>query len=235
MTRGPSRRTITTGVFLLDEFKQDPLGKIGNVDFAERPEAENDILDAYARYKSHLASEQAAPDLRAVQKEIRRLGKSIQTTRDRIKHFLDFGSDSLSQSEFKAALSDLLREQGLSRVSMQVDFETASDDLRQAEMYLTAAAIALSAREEAGEITVASPRPIRDEFYRRLHRVLKHHGLDDGVGETSLIVQVILELEGKSPTEKSGPAATMDADADRRRRKDKAAEVKRAVNPKKGA
>lgn len=71
---------------------------------------------------------------------------------------------------------------------------------------------------------VSSSRAIRADFFRRLHRTLARRGLDTGVGINSLMVELVLDLQGK---------LSDDADPIARRQKDLAHEIKLAVKPSK--
>jgi len=235
MKTGANRTTIGSYFFILDEPRPKPLGKIRNTDFAAFPEAEREILDEFIRHKSFLRAQQNAPDLRQLQEKVDGLAGTVQICRDQMAAFLATGEDSQTRNEFRAAMTDLLLEHDLSRQKMDVSMEETIDALAKVGMYLSAAHLALAGRVNEGELVEPSSRSARDEHFRRFHAILLRYVLDAKVGETSLIVHLVIRLERKfEPATKSGPQASKEAEADRRRRKDLAAEIKAAVYPQKG-
>jgi hypothetical protein len=232
---GPNRKITGSSVFHLDEPRPATLGKVGRTDFSTYPDAEREILDTVVKHRSRLRAEQNAPDLRPLQQKIEGLAHTIEDCRAKISSFLNTGEDSSTKLEFTAAISDLLLDHDLDRLDMDLAMAETIDDLGKVGIYLSAAKLAIEARVSNGEVVDVSSRRARDDFYRRLHRILARHGLDQGVGENSLIVLLVLHLDGKGNLSAgSGPEASKEAKIDPRRRKDLAAEIKAAVNPRRG-
>lgn len=226
MKTGPNRRIVSSGVFPLpDHPTQLPLGKFRQVDFSLRREAERDLLDVYDWYKSYLESEQWAPDHATIEAKVKSLLSAIEATQASIASFSLDDGDSRSRFGFNAAISSLLWEKGLDRGNLETLIADLSLPLDMLRTYMKVIQTALSESLDNGELQVASTKAIRTEYIQRLHKVLVHHGLSDGFGRNSLIVQLILRLDG---TESS------DAELDARRRKDTATAVKLAVKSQEG-
>jgi hypothetical protein len=226
MKTGPNRRIVSPDVFLLLEEDRTSLGKFRQIDFSLRSEAEREILELHVWYRSYLQSEQSAPTHKAIEKKVTDLISSVDAALSGIRTFTSNDENAQSELEFNAAISDLLRDHDLERAEMKDTMEEASDILRRLEMYLRSIRSALAERLREGTLHISSSRAIRTEYYQRLHKVLVHHGLSDGFGQNSLIVQLIMRLEG---------AENEDAMIDSRLRKELARDVKLAVNPSEGA
>lgn len=226
MKTGPNRLIVSPDVFLLLGEDRTSLGKFRQIDFSLRPEAEREILELHVWYRSCLQSEQAAPTHGVVENKVTELISSVDTVLTGIRTFSSDDENMHSELEFNAAISDLLRDHDLERAGMKEALEDASFILRRLEMYLKSVRSALSDRLRKGALHISSSKAIRTEYYQRLHKVLEHHDLSDGFGQNSLIVQLIMRLEGTE---------TENAAIDARRRKELARDVKQAVNPKKGA
>jgi hypothetical protein len=235
MKTGANRTTIRTSAFLLIDETPQPLGKVASTDFSALPEAERDIVDALVFHKSQLSALQNAPSLKTLQEKLDGLARSVQLCRDQMASFLEVGKDSSERLEFRAAVNDLLRDHDLERARMDLAMEDAIDDLAKVGTYLAAAKLALEQRVCEGELVEVSSRQERDDYLRSLHAILTRHGLDDETGENSLIVHLVIQLDGKwKLAAKSGPEASKEAERDRRIRKDLAAEIKAAVKARKG-
>lgn len=231
MTPGPNRTTIASEVFFLDEPRPDPLGKVGRTDFSALPDAENDVFDAFVRYRSLLRADETAPSLQLLQDKVARLARMAQACSDQIEDFQLTDADSRTRIEFRGAMNGLLFDHGLSQSQMHAALEETSESLYKLGMFLTAAQLALKARVDEGEVVDVSHPKSRHDFYRRLHVILDRHDLDRDVGENSLIVLLVIRLEKNwEPVARSGPEGSKEAERDRRRRKDLAAEIKTAVN-----
>jgi hypothetical protein len=235
MKTGANRKTIGTSVFLLAEERPQPLGKIARTDFARLPEAERDIVNAFVTHRSLLSALQNAPNQKILQEKLDGLARTIQHCRDQMASFLVVGKDHKERMEFRSAISELLLDYNLDRQNLDILIEDTVDDLAQINIFLTVARRALEQRVCNGELVEVSSRRERYEFFRRLRAILKRHGLDDKTGEHSLIVHLVIRIEGKwKLTAKSGPEASQEAEVDRRIRKDLAAEIKAAVKEQKG-
>lgn len=230
MTRGPNRKTIDSEFFFLDEPRPAPLRKVGRTDFAAFPDAERDILDAFVRYKSLLRAEETAPELQLLRENVDRLARSSQTCRDQIADFWLAGGNSRAMIEFRGAMNCLLADHDLDQGQLDAALEETSEGLYKIGMFLTAAELALAARVAEGEVVEVSSRKARDGFYRPLNIILVRHSLDSTLGENSLIVYLVIRLEKNwELAARSGAEASQEAEKDRRRRKDLANEIKRAV------
>ena len=231
MTTGPNRKTIGPEVFFLDEPRPEPLGKVGRVDFVDFPDAERDILDAFVRYRSLLRAEETAPDLKLLRDKVDRLIRTAQTCSDQVSDFQEAGGDSRTRIEFRGAMNELLADHDFNNGQLDAAMEETSEGLRRIGMFLSAAQQALAARVADGEVVEVSSRKALHGFYRRLHRILARHDLDRNVGEKSLIVYLVISLEKTwKLVARSGQEGSKEAELDRRRRKDLAAEIKSAVN-----
>lgn len=202
------------------------MGKFRQVDFSQRPGAASDIFDVDDWYQSYLQSEQWAPDHATIEKKVKALLSAIEALQSAVRAFECFGEPGKSRLEFNEAISDLLRDNGLARADMKDLFEEVSFPLDRLGSFLRVIRTELSERLRTDELHVSSSAEIRAEYFRKLHRVLVHHNLSDGVGQNSLIVQLVLRLDG---------ADSRDAGTDEVRRKQLASDLKRAVNPPKGA
>ena len=226
---GPNRRTVSTGVFLLSDEIVHPLGTIGRVDFATLPEAERDVCDVFLWYKSCVRSAHAAPDFRAVLSRIDALRTNMEITGKAIQSFFDLAGDGLSRIEFRAAVSEVLRESGLSRSEMDETIESTTEALSRLDIFFSVLRGGLLEWEASGQVEPVSQRQIRSEYYRRLLRTLGRHGLDQRTGENSLIVQLAMKLDGRALVHRTGDEAAKEAMEDRRRRRDLASDIKAAV------
>jgi hypothetical protein len=226
MKKGPNRRIVTPSVFLLHETDRPPLGGFRLVDFSQRPEAERDILLVHNWYSSYLRSEQYAPDHRSVQTRVESLLLAIGTARSQILAFSGANDELPSTLEFNAAISDLLADKGLYGTDMKGVLDETSHLLYRLDLFLKVLRTALSDRVREGLLHVSSIKSIRCEYYQRLSHVLEVHGLFDGYGQNSLLVQLVMRLDDTDAA---------DAATDARRRKDLAREVKLAVKSTKGA
>jgi hypothetical protein len=103
--------------------------------------------------------------------------------------------------------------------------EELSFPLDRLETHLRVIKTEVAKKVEAGELLVASSAAVRAQFYRELNRVLIHHAISDGFGAKSLIVALIMRLDG---------AESVHFQREEKRKKQIAREVKRAVNPPKG-
>lgn len=222
MKTGPNRLIVSSGVFLLQEGDRPRLGQIRQVDFSQRPEAQNDILDVYDWYRSYLQSEQWAPDHAILKKKVGDLLSAVDALTAASRAFLCVDEDDRSRLEYNAAIGDLLGDKGLSRADILKALDEAKFPLDVLATYLRLIGSELSDKLNSGELPISSSKAIRAEYFRALHRVLVHHGLSDGVGQTSLIVQVIMRLDGTQ---------TEDTKIDLARRKQLACDIKLAVNP----
>lgn len=234
MKTGPNRRTISSKLFAVEAQDSIKLGKFRNVDFSQLPDAEKAILDVFAWYQSYLLAHRVAPDVRVVRGKIDTLLRQVVEVADGIAGFYTLDGNQLSKREFRAAVGELLIENDLLPHALNEAFENAHHSMYQMEVWLKALRAAISGWEATGRVDPESPRIIRAEYYRRLHQALVLHGLDRGVGETSLIVQLVLNLDGHRIAPNSVSQQPEEADRDRRKRKDLAAEIKLAVKPKKG-
>ena len=231
MKTGPNRTTIGSDAFFLNEPRPAPLGKVGQVDFTTLPNAEKDICDEFVSFQSYLRSEQIAPDLKTLQDGIERLDKVIQGCAREIAGFMRTDDGGWERLEFNAALNDLLYDHGFRHVQMASAAEETVNNLNNLGMFVAATKQALATKVDQGEVVKVSSRRARDDYYRRLHAILGKHGLDDDVGETSLIVQLVMQLDGKlAQTVKSGAEASKEAELERGRRKELASNIKEAVN-----
>ena len=225
MPKGPNRSIETDGMFLLHEGARKQLGMIGKIDFPNLPDAERDILEDWNWYNSYLQTEQHAPDRATLDVMMKSLVSSLDQAMTATQPFSDVGGGWLARHEFSAALNVLLREAELEPAYVKGLFKEITHQL---DRLATVARVLISIRAErlSTEAPYVSSSPaIRADFFRRLHRTLGRHGLDTGVGINSLMVELVLDLQGKSSD---------DADPIERRRKDLAREIKLAVNPPKG-
>lgn len=195
------------------------------MDFSQRPEAERDVIQLYDWYRSYRQSEQWAPDHTTIETKAKSLLSAIDGLLSAIRAFESVGEPSQSRLEFNEAISDLLRDSGLDRADMKELFESVNFPLNQLGSFVRVIRTELSERLHTERLHVSSSAEIRAEYFRKLDRVLAHHDLNDGVGQNSLIVQLILELDG---------VGSQDAASDEVRRKQLAREVRRAVKPSKG-
>lgn len=234
MKTGANRKTIGTGSFSLTEPTPPPLGKVGRTDFTAFPDAEREIVGAFVRHTSLLRAEQNAPNLKRLQEKLDGLTRTVQICRDQMAGFLKVGEDRHERIEFRAAISDLLLDHDLERQNMELVIEDAIDDLAKINIFLSAAKLALERRVREGEIVEVSSRRARDDYLRRLHTILTRHGLDGKTGQNSLIVHLVIRLDGKwKLTAKSGPEASEEGEMDSRIRKDLADEIRKAVKAQK--
>jgi hypothetical protein len=189
------------------------------------PDAERDILFDWDIYNSQLQAEQNAPDLKALEKVFQDMASSLEKALINVKPFTNTAGRGLAQQEFNATVSDLLRDAELEPTYFK---KTAANVLLQVDRLATIArvlSLKLAERIERKDYRAPSGRALRLDFYRSLHRTLSHHGMDTGVGVNSHIVELVLDLQGKSSDS---------ADPIERRRKDLAREIKLAVKHPKG-
>lgn len=225
MPKGPNRKIETDGMFFLQKGPRKQLGKIGGIDFSDLPDAERDILEDWDWYSSSLQTEQHAPDRATLDAMMKSLVSSLDQALTATKSFSDVGGGSLARHEFNAAVNALLREAKLEPAYVKGLFKEIT---LQLDRLATIARVLSSIRAErlSTEAPYVSSSPaIRADFFRRLHRTLARRGLDTGVGINSLMVDLVLDLQGKSADD----AATIVP-----RRKDLAREIKLAVKPSKG-
>jgi hypothetical protein len=225
MPKGANRKIVTDDAFLVHEGPRRHLGKIGGVDFAKIPEAERDILFDWHLYNSRLQAEENSPDLKPFEKVIGDMSSSLETALRNLRPFTKAAGGGLAQGEFNATVRDLLRDAELEPTSFKETIETVLLDLDRLASIAKVLRSKLAERIESKEYRIHSGPALRADFYRSLHQTLSRHGLDTGVGEKSLIVELVLNLQGK---------ASDYADPMARRRKDLALEIKRAVKPRKG-
>lgn len=225
MPKGPNRKVVTDDAFLVQEGPRRRLGKIGGVDFAGLTDAEREILFEWDLYNSRLLAEQSSPDLKPLEKAFQDMASSLEQAMNNVRPFTKAAGRGLAQQEFNAAVNDLLRDSELEPTYFK---ETVATVLLELDRLATIARVLrskLSDRIERKEYRVPSGPALRSDFYRSLHQTLSRHGLDKGVGVNSLIVELVLDLQGKS----SDFAYPIE-----RRRKDLAREMKLAVKPRKG-
>lgn len=225
MPKGPNRKVVTDDAFLVQQGPRMHLGKIGGVDFAGLTDAERDILFEWDLYSSRLQAEQNAPDLKALEKVFQDMASSLEKALIDVRPFTKAAGRGLAQQEFNATVSDILRDAELEPTYFK---ETVATVLLEVDRLATIARVlSLKLAERIGrkEYHVPSGPAVRADFYRSLLRTLSHHGLDTGAGVNSLIVELVLDLQGKSSDS---------ADPIERRRKDLAREIKLAVKPTKG-
>lgn len=225
MKTGPNRRVVASGVFPLLEISLPPLGKFRRVDFSELRDAELDVLDVYRRYLSQLQAEQLAPDLVTTERKVGNLLSAIEALRRALRAFQCLDADARSRHEFNAAMNEILFDVGLAQEDTKDFIEEIGFPLGRLATHLRVIKTEVAKRHEAGELLVASSAAVRAQFYRELDRVLIHHAISDGLGEKSLMVALIMRLEGSESGDKDNEPV---------RRKQIAREVKRAVNPQKG-
>lgn len=225
MPKGPNRKVVTDDAFLVQQGPRRHLGKIGGIDFAGLTDAERDILFEWDLYSSRLQAEQNAPDLRALEKVFQKMASSLEQTLLNLRPFTKAAGRGLAQQEFNATVSDLLRDAELEPTYFKETVATVLLELDRLATIARVLSLKLAERIERKKYHVPSGPALRADFYRSLHRTLSHHGLDTGVGENSLIVELVLDLQGK---------ASDYADPMARRRKDLATEIKLAVKPRKG-
>lgn len=224
MKTGANRRIVSSGVFLIQEAHPLRLGKFPRVDFSQRLEAERDILDVYNRYQSSLQSEGWAPEHAMIEKKVGDLLSALDALQAASRAFLCVDEDDRKRLEYNAAIGDLLGDKGLSRSDILKAIEDARFPLDMLGTYLRLIRSELSDRLRSDALPVASSKAIRADYYRELHRMLVHHGLSDGVGESSFIVKLIMRLDGTETEENK---------LDHARRRQVARNVKLAVNPQK--
>ncbi len=229
MKKGPNRKIVPSEWIFLNERSLPSLGKVGRVDFEAFPTAEAEILREHAKYLSHREATWKAPDVALLRDRATRAVKAANELKTRLRDFLEGEEDALDRLAIKGAVSSLLDDHDLSMKAMSDAFEETQDLLSRSEMYLSAILIALDRRDESLDSASVSAPSLRTDFYRSLFKVIQHHGLDVGLGETSLIVQLVLRLDGRDPGPTSGLESTKQAEKDQRRRKDLASEIKRAV------
>lgn len=225
MPKGPNRKTVTDDAFSVQQGPRRHLGKIGGVDFAGPTDAESDILFEWDLYNSRLQAEQSAPDLNALEKVFQDMASSLEKALINVRPFTKAAGRGLAQQEFNATVNDLLRDAELEPTYFK---ETVATVLLETDRLATIGrvlSLKLAERIERKEYRVPSGPALRADFYRSLHRTLSHHGLDTGVGVNSLIVELVLDLQGK---------ASDYADPMARRRKDLATEIALAVKPRRG-
>jgi hypothetical protein len=225
MPKGPNRKTVTDDAFLIEEGSRRHLGKIGGVDFAGLTDAERDILFDWDLYNSQLQTEQSAPDLKALVEAFQKMASSLEQALINVRPFANAAGSGLEQQEFNATVNDLLREAELEPTCFKETVATVLHELDRLATIGRVLSLKLADRIERKEYRVPSGPALRADFYRRLHKTLSRHGLDTGVGINSLIVELVLNLQGK---------ASDKADPMERRRKDLAPEIRRAVKPAKG-
>lgn len=201
------------------------LGKIGGVDFAGLTDAERDILFDWDLYNSQLQAEQNAPDLKALEEVFQKMASSLETALINVRPFAKAAGSGLAQQEFNATVSDLLRDAELEPTYFKETVATVLLEMDRLATIGRVFSLKLAERIERKEYFVPSGPALRADLYRRLHQTLSRHGLDTGVGINSLIVELVLELQGK---------ASDYADPMESRRKDLARELKLAVKPRKG-
>jgi hypothetical protein len=226
MPKGPNRKTVTDDAFLVEQGPRRHLGKIGGVDFADLTDAERDILFDWDLYNSRLQAEQNAPDLKALKEVFQKMSSSLEQALINVRPFANAAGSGLVQQEFNATVSDLLRDAELEPTYFKDTVATVLLELDRLATIGRVLSLKLAERVERKEYRVSSGPALRADFYRRLHQTLSRHGLDTGVGVNSLIVELVLDLQGK---------ASDYADPMERRRKDLATEIKLAVKPKKAA
>jgi hypothetical protein len=225
MPKGPNRKTVTDGVFLIQEGSRRYLGKIGGVDFAGLTDAERDILFEWDLYNSRLQAEQSSPDLKALEKVFQSMASSLEKALIDVRPFAKAAGRGLAQQEFNATVSDLLRDAELEPTYFKDTVATVLLELDRLATIAKVLSLKLAERVERKEYNAPSGPAQRADFYQSLHRTLSHHGLDTGVGVNSLMVEIVLHLQDK---------ASDYADPIERRRKDLATEIKLAVKPRKG-
>lgn len=225
MPKGANRKIVTDDAFLVQEGPRRHLGKIGGVDFAKIPEAERDILFDWDLYNSRLQAEENSPDLKPFEKVIGDMSSSLETALRNLRSFTNAAAGGLTRQEFNATVRDLLRDAGLEPTYFKETVATVVLQMDQLATIARVLSLKLAERIERKEYRVHSGPALRADFFWSLHATLSNHGLDRGVGVNSLIVELVLDLQGKSSDS---------ADPVERRRKDLAREIKLAVNPRKG-
>jgi hypothetical protein len=225
MPKGANRKIVTDGMFLLQQGSRRHLGKIGKADFSDLREAEEDILLDWDWYNSRLLAEQNAPDQRTLKVTIDTLVAALETALTSTMAFRNVRGSWIARHEFNAAVNDLLREADLQPTYLKDMVEELIPSLERVATIARVLSSTLAQRPEDDEACVQSNPALRADFYRSLHRTLSRHELDTGVGINSLLVELVLNLQGK--------ASDM-ADPIERRRKDLAREIKLAVKPAKG-
>lgn len=225
MPKGPNRKTVTDDASLIEEGSRRQLGKIGRVDFAGLTDAERDILFEWDLYNSKLQAELNAPDLKALTEAFQKMASSLEQALINVRPFANAAESGLARQEFNATVNDLLRDADLEPNYFKETVATVLLELDRLATIGRVLSMKLAERIERKEYRVPSGPALRADFYRRLHQTLSRHGLDTGVGVNSLIVDLVLDLQGK---------ASDYADPIERRRKDLAREIKLAVKPRKG-
>lgn len=201
------------------------MGKFGHTDFAKHPEAEHEIYRLHDWYQSHLDAERWAPDVAIVERKVQSLHSATKNVMLAIQHFEFAGEAVASRLEFNEAISDLLRGDGLSCAYVNDRFDELAVPLDRLEILIALIQTRLAERLRKEGPKLSSSSALRSEFYQRLQAALVRFGLDANVSRNSLIVLLVLRLEGHE----SNDAAT-----DEGRRKQVASDVKRAVKPQKG-
>lgn len=77
MPTRPNRKTVTDGMFLIQQGTRRHPGKVGGIDFTKLSDAENDILFDWDWYNSHLQSERHALDQEALNKAIEDMASEV--------------------------------------------------------------------------------------------------------------------------------------------------------------
>lgn len=225
MPKGPNRKTVTDDAFLIEEGSRRHLGKIGGIDIANLTDAERDILFSWDVYNSQLQAEQSAPDLKALEEVFQKMTSSLEQALINVRPFAKPTGSGMVRQEFNATVNDFLRDAELEPSSFKETVATVLHELDRLATIGRVLSMKLAERIERKEYRVPSGPALRADFYRSLHRTLSRHGLDTGLGVNSLIVDLVLDLQGK---------ASDYADPIERRRKDLAREIKLAVKPRKG-
>ncbi len=169
--------------------------------FAKIPEAEGDILFDWDLYNSQLLAERSAPDLKPLEEVFQKMASSLENTLINLKPFKKASGSGLAQQEFNATVRDLLRDAALEPTHFKETVETVLLELDRLASIAKVLSSKLTERIERKEYHVPSGAALRADFFRSLHATLSRHGLDTGVGVNSLIVELVLDLQGSRLTQ----------------------------------
>jgi hypothetical protein len=182
-------------------------------------------LEDWDWYYSWLQAEQHAHSRKTLDDTLKKLVAALEKALTATQAFPAVESGWLARHEFNAVINDLLRESELQPAYFKDSIQEAVRSLDRLATIARALRSTLAGRPKVKVPYVSSSPVLRADFFRRLHHTLYRHGLDTGVGVNSLMVELVLDLQGKSSDH---------ADPIERRRKDLAREIKLAVKPAKG-
>lgn len=200
----------------------------------KRETVEVRILEAFDAYTEKIRVVRLSPTKNAISAAIKstqeEIGRMILYLNDPVPKLQHRNADS-DQGErtahFHSALDDILRSRGYKIGNYKYAAASALEAIYDYGRIATELNAAVEKSVDDGLFVELSEKPLRQQLFRTLLRILADEGLEVAAGAKSLIATLVMELEDIS-------FAPADIQTELSYRKELARQIKTAVNDQKG-